>query len=121
MKKIVLAMLAIVLTGCSALQNIPFLQTPGAAQNIVNSPVPTVTLLTSASSNTPDLFVINTEGPTSTPPTGAALVTKTPVPSFTPTTRPTITLEPVDIALFTPGPKSFHAGVQIHDPARLGL
>jgi hypothetical protein len=106
MKKIVLAMLAIVLTGCSALQNLPFLQTPGAAQN-VNSPAPTVTLITPASSNTPDLFVINTEGPTSTPPTGAPLVTKTPVPSFTPTTRPTITLEPVDITLFTPGPNPF--------------
>lgn len=107
MKKIVLAMLAFILAGCSALQDLPFLQSPTPAPVIVNSPQPTVTLVSDALTNTPDLFIVNTEGPTSTPPTGTPLVTNTPSPSFTPTTRPTITLEPVDIALFTPGPNPF--------------
>lgn len=107
MKKIVLAMLAFILAGCSALQDLPFLQSPTPAPVIVNSPQPTVTLVSDALTNTPDLFIVNTEGPTSTPPTGTPLVTNTPSPSFTPTMRPTITLEPVDIALFTPGPNPF--------------
>jgi hypothetical protein len=107
MKKIVLAMLAFILAGCSALQDLPFLQSPTPATAIVNSPQPTVTLVSDAITNTPDLFAINTAGPTSTPPTGAPLVTNTPIPSFTPTTRPTITLEPVDVNLFTPGPNPF--------------
>jgi len=106
MKKIVLATLAFILAGCSALQDLPFFR-PTPAPAIVNSPVPTVTLVSDANTNTPDLFVINTEAPTNTPPTGAPLVTNTPIPSFTPTTRPTITLEPVDITLFTPGPNPF--------------
>jgi len=107
MKKIVLAMLAFILAGCSALQDLPFLQSPTQAPAIVNSPQPSVTLISDAITNTPDLFVINTEGPTNTPATDAPLVTKTPIPTFTPTTRPTITLEPIDITLFTPGPSPF--------------
>jgi hypothetical protein len=59
------------------------------------------------SSNTPDLFVLNTAGPTTTPSTGTPLVTDTPVPTFTPTHRPTITLEPLDPTLFTPSPNIF--------------
>jgi len=104
MKKIVLAMLAFILTGCSALQNLSFLQSPTPAPEIVSSPQPSVT---SISSNTPDLFAINTAGPTNTLPAGAPLVTNTPIPSFTPSRRPTITFEPVDITLFTPGPNPF--------------
>ena len=104
MKKIVLAMLAFILTGCSALQNLSFLQSPTPVPEIVSSPQPSVT---SISSNTPDLFAINTAGPTSTQQIGAPLATNTPIPSFTPSRRPTITLEPVDITLFTPGPNPF--------------
>jgi hypothetical protein len=38
---------------------------------------------------------------------GTPLVTETPIPTLPPTSRPTITLEPVDITLFTPGPNPF--------------
>ena len=107
MKKIVLAFLAFVLAGCSALQNLPFLQSPTPAPVILNSPQPTVTLISAASSNTPDLFAINTQAPTTTPVAGAPLVTNTSIPTATPSTRPTITLEPVDTTLFTPGPNPF--------------
>lgn len=107
MKKIVLAMLAFILVGCSALQDLPFLQSPTPAAEIVSSPQPTVTSIADAITNTPDLFVINTAGPTSTLATDAPRVVNTPIPSLIPTMRSTITLEPVDVALFTPGPNPF--------------
>ena len=107
MKKIVIAMLAIILTGCSALQDLPFLQSPTSAPVIVNSPQPTVTSISDAYTNTPDLFAISTAAPTNTLAPNAPPATNTPIPSFTPTTRSTITLAPVDITLFTPGPAPF--------------
>jgi hypothetical protein len=62
-----------------------------------------------ASTNTPDLFVLNTIPPTTTPGAGTPVVTDTPPPTVTqiPTIRPTITLEPVDPSLFTPSPNLF--------------
>ncbi len=107
MKKIVLAMLAFILAGCSVLQDLPFLQTSTPAPVIVNSPLPSVTPISEANTNTPDLFVINTQAPTDTLVAGAPPHTKTPIPSLTPIARSTITLEPVDVALFTPGPNPF--------------
>ncbi len=106
MKRIVLVTLLLMLAGCSGLPNLPFLQAP-ASPPPANTPQPTVTLIGAGSSNTPDLFVINTQGPTSTPPSGTPLIANTPIPTFTRTTRPTITLEPVNITLFTPGPNPF--------------
>lgn len=108
MKKIVLAMLAFILAGCSALQDLPFLQSPTPAPAIAtSSPQPPVTLISDGYTNTPDLFVINTQAPTDTLAAGAPSPTKTPIPSLTPIARSTITFEPVDIALFTPGPNPF--------------
>ena len=107
MKKIVPVMLALVLTGCSALQNLSFLQSPTPVPAIVNSPQPTVTLISAGSSNTPDLFVINTDAPTETLVPGAPTPTNTRTPTIIPSSRPTITLEPVDSTLFTPGPVPF--------------
>jgi len=107
MKKIVLAIFAFALAGCSALPNLAFLQSPTPAPEIVKTPQPTVTLVSDGYTDTPDLFAINTPAPTDTPVPGAPVVTNTPIPSFTTTTRPTITLEPVDITLFTPGPNPF--------------
>lgn len=108
MKKIVLAVLAVSLVGCSALQDLPFLQAPTPAPELPTSTIqPTVTLISDSYTATPDLFAINTEGPTVTLPAGTQRATSTPIPSFTPTTRSTITLEPVDINLFTPGPNPF--------------
>jgi len=96
----------LLLAGCNGLPiPIPFLQTPAPPA----PPQPTVTpysLPPLNSSNTPDLFVINTEGPAADL-NGTPLVTDTPVPTFTPTFRPTITLEPLDPTLFTPSPNIF--------------
>ena len=105
MKKIVFVTVIVsLLAGCSGSPiYIPFLQT----STPVNTPGPTATPFGLPASNTPDLFVINTAQPTTTPPTGTPLVTNTPVPTFTPTIRPTITLEPIDPSLFTPSPNLF--------------
>ena len=92
------------LSGCSGLPiSLPFLQTP----TTVNTPAPTATPFGLPASNTPDLFVINTLQPTTTPPTGTPIITETPLPTFTPTIRATITLEPIDPSLFTPSPNLF--------------
>jgi hypothetical protein len=92
------------LSGCSGLPiSLPFLQTP----TTVNTPAPTATPFGLPASNTPDLFVINTLQPTTTPPTGTPIITETPLPTFTPTVRATITLEPIDPSLFTPSPNLF--------------
>ncbi len=110
MKKIVLVGMVILLAGCSALPNInlPFLQASTPAPAVVNSPMPTVTLISDSYTSTPDLFATNTPGPTDTPPSGTQrVVTNTPFPTIPPTSRPTITLEPVDTTLFTPGPSPF--------------
>src|SRR5512140_948550 len=109
MKKIVVAIFAFALAGCSAISNIPFLRTPVPGPAIANSPQPTVTLVIPPSTNTPALFAVNTPAPTNTLGSGTPLVvtTDTPIPTFPPTRRPTITLEPVDITLFTPGPNPF--------------
>jgi hypothetical protein len=107
MKKIVLAMLAFILAGCSALSDLPFLNQPTSVPAVVNTPQPTVTRISDTYTNTPDLFAISTETPADTSVPGAPPATNTPIPSFTPTTRSTITLEPVDVTLFTPGPNPF--------------
>ncbi|HEX9838240.1 MAG TPA: hypothetical protein VGA72_02780 [Anaerolineales bacterium] len=107
MKRLIIMIVIIsLLSGCSGLPiSIPFLQTPTP----VNTPGPTVTPFGLPATFTPDLFVINTPQPTTTPPTGTPLVTNTPFPTFTPTARPTITLEPIDPSLFTPSPNLFLA------------
>jgi len=94
------------LSGCSGLPvSIPFLQTPASTQP--SGPQPTATPFSLPDTNTPDLFVLNTLPPTTTPGTGTSIVTDTPPPTFTPTFRPTITLEPIDPSLFTPSPNLF--------------
>ncbi len=103
------SLLVSLLAGCSGLPiSIPFLQTPSG----VNSPAPTATpfsLPTVPATNTPNLFVINTAESSGTPFTGTGTPppTNTRVPTFTPTFRPTITLEPIDPSLFTPSPNLF--------------
>jgi hypothetical protein len=105
MKKLVPAILMFILAGCSGLPSLPFLQTP--APPVVNSPQPTVTLISDGYTSTPDLFAINTPAPTATLEEGATPPTNTPIPTLPPTSRPTITLEPLDITLFTPGVNPF--------------
>lgn len=96
------------LAGCTGAPiSIPFLQTPAPT----GMPKPTVTPYSLAPTNTPDLFVLNTVPPTSTGLEGtgepAATATNTLLPFATETTRPTITLEPINANLFTPSPTLF--------------
>jgi hypothetical protein len=104
-RSLLFSLMMLLLAGCSGLPvPIPFLQTPTTAlQQATATPFSLPPL---KPSNTPDLFVINTEAPT-TALTGTPLVTNTSVPTFTPTFRPTITLEPLDPTLFTPSPNIF--------------
>src|SRR5215208_6507484 len=105
MKKSALILVMIfLLSGCSGLPiSIPFLQTPTPP----STSKPTVTPYSLDSTNTPDLFVLNTLPATTTPYTETPLVTNTPLPTFTPTIRSTITLEPIGPSLFTPSPNLF--------------
>ena len=106
MKKLAFILLVVsVLSSCSGLPSIPFLQTAIPGQP--GTPPATVTPFSLDPSNTPDLFVLNTRAPTNTPSTGTPLITNTPTPEFTATIRPTITLEPVDPIFFTPSPNLF--------------
>jgi hypothetical protein len=94
------------LSGCGGSPiSIPFLQTPVPP----SSPQPTVTPFSLDPTHTPDLFVLNTLPPTTTPftETPAIVITNTPLPTFTPTIRSTITLEPISADLFTPSPNLF--------------
>lgn len=106
MKKLALILIiGFILSGCSGLPSIPFLQTSIPGQP--GSPQPTVTPYSLEPTNTPNLFVLNTLPPTTTPSTETPLVTDTPTPEFTATIRPTITLEPIDPIFFTPSPNIF--------------
>ena len=108
MKKIVIVVLAFVITSCSALPvDLSFLTPPTSAPT--DTPRPTVTLFPTPTA-TRDLFAVNTEGPTEIPPTfdpavTPPTVTRTAPPTYT--VRPTITLEPIDPSLFTPSPNIF--------------
>lgn len=96
--------LIFLLSGCSGLPvSIPFLSTPTPT----SPPRATPTPFSLDPTHTPDLFVLNTLEPTTTPSTGTPVITDTPFPTFTPTFRSTITLEPIDPSLFTPSPNIF--------------
>jgi hypothetical protein len=120
MKKIVFILILIsLLSGCSGLPvSIPFLQT----QTPTSPPQSTATPFSLDPTFTPDLFVLNTQPPTTTvlPGTAAFSVnvtpTSTPFVIFTPTTRATITLEPLSPNLFTPAPSLF---MSVHRSADL--
>ncbi len=106
-RSLLFSLMMILMAGCSGLPvSIPFLQTPAPAAPLQPTATP-FALPSQQSSNTPDLFIFSTEGPTTTPFTGTPQVTNTAVPTFTPTFRPTITLEPLDPTLFTPSPNIF--------------
>jgi hypothetical protein len=105
MKKLVFILVVIsVLSGCTGLPSLPFLQT---AAPQAGSPQPTVTPFALDPTYTPDLFVLNTLPPTTTASTGMPVVTETPFPTLTATIRPTITLEAIDPMFFTPSPNLF--------------
>lgn len=106
MKRLVLiATLLSLLAGCTALplDSIPFL----SSSTPLPPTQPTATPFGLPPTFTPDLFALNTQAPTTTPPTGTPRVTDTPAPTSTPTTRPTITLAPQDVHLFTPSAPLF--------------
>ena len=102
----------LLLSGCGGSPvSIPFLQTPVPP----GSPASTVTPYSLDPTNTPDLFILNTLPPTTTPFTETPIVTDTPLPTFTPTFRATITLEPISPSLFTPSPNLFMSVVRSTD------
>ena len=109
MKRILSPLIIVfLLAGCAGAPiSIPFLQTPAPT----GTPKPTVTPYSLDPTNTPDLFVLNTQPPTSTSVAGtgepAATATNTLLPLSTETTRPTITLEPINENLFTPSATLF--------------
>ena len=110
MKKTLSILLAIIVTGCSALPavDLTFLDTPTTGPT--NTIPPTVTSFPTSTA-TRDPFAINTEGPTEIPPTlepGVSPKPPTRTPTVTTTARPTITLEPLDPSLFTPSPNIFN-------------
>lgn len=105
MKRSVFIVWIVLLTGCSALPNLSFLQSPTPAPIV--TPQPTATPFSLPASNTPDVFLINTEAPTTTPLTETPATPFTPTVTYTPTNLPTITLEPLDPTLFTPSPNYF--------------
>ena len=106
-KKTVIILLAIAITGCSAIPplDLSFL-TPNTPLP-TDTPEPTVTLFPSPTP-TRDLFMVNTEAPTSIPPTlePGVLPTRTSTPTRMP--RPTITMETLDPKLYTPSPNIFN-------------
>lgn len=109
MKKLAFILVLIfLLSGCTGLPAIPFLQTPAPQ---ANAPQPTVTPYALEPTNTPDLFMLNTMAPTSSTDSG----TQTALPTWTATMRPTITLEPIDPMLFTPSPNIFLSVVRSTD------
>ena len=107
MKRFMFFLLSVsLLSGCSGLPiSIPFLQTPAPTA----SPKPTATPFSLPPTNTPNLFVINTAEPSATLAPGETQLPaiNTPLPTYTATVRPTITLEPIDPSLFTPSPNIF--------------
>lgn len=105
MKRLVIIVLILLLAGCSSFPDLSFLQTPTSAPTF--SPQPTATPFSLPASNTPDLFIINTEAPTTTPLTNTPAIPFTATSTYTPTNLPTITLPPIDPVLFTPSPNYF--------------
>lgn len=105
MKRFVIVNIIVaLLAGCGSLPNpLSFFATP--TQQVVlpeSSPTPFALPATF----TPDLFTINTDAPagfgTSTP-----VIPNTKFPTATPSPRSTITLEPLDVNLFTPSRQIF--------------
>ena len=104
-KKTVIILLAIAITGCSAIPlDLSFLtpDTPGPTDTLQ----PTVTRFPSPTS-TRDPFAINTQAPTEIPPTLDPSIRSSRTPTLTKTPRPTITLETLDPSLYTPSPNIF--------------
>lgn len=103
-KKIAFIMLAIVITGCSAIP-LDFLNTSTpVSENVPDTvtPIPSKEI-----TNTPDLFAISTDEPSETPNPEVPTLRPTRTPPNTQTPRSTITLEPLDTFLFTPSPNLF--------------
>lgn len=72
-----------------------------------SSPAPTPTPFALPATFTPDLFVINTDAPAQAGTSATPVAPNTRFPTATPSARPTITLEPINISLFTPSAQLF--------------
>ncbi len=104
MKRLILAIIIIsLLAGCASLPEALSFLSPTQT----SSPAPTPTPFELPATFTPDLFVINTEAPTQAGTTSTPLIPNTKFPTATPSARPTITLEPINVSLFTPSAQLF--------------
>ncbi len=104
-KKTVIILLSILITGCSAIPlDLSFLNTATPAPTATLQP--TVTRFPSPTA-TRDPFALNTQAPTEIPPTLEPGVLPSRTPTLTKTPRPTITLETLDPTLYTPSPNIF--------------
>ena len=106
-KKLVIILLAIAITGCSALPPLDLSFLTPSSPLPTDTPQPTVTRFPSPT-GTKDLFVVNTEAPTQIPPTLDPLIKPSRTPTLTKSPRPTITLETLDPGLYTPSPNIFN-------------
>ena len=104
MKRFILITIVIsLLAGCAPLSEALSFLTP----TLTSSPAPSATAFALPATFTPDLFVINTESSAQAGGTSTPIVPNTKFPTATPSPRPTITLEPVDVNLFTPSAQLF--------------
>ena len=100
---IVIFIVALLVAGCASLPDALSFLSPTQT----SSPAPSATEFALPATFTPDLFVINTEAPTQAGVTATPIVPNTKFPTATPSARPTITLEPLDVNLFTPSAQLF--------------
>lgn len=106
MRRLIIVIIIIIITllaGCASLPDALSFLSPTQT----SSPAPTPTAFALPATFTPDLFVINTEDPAQTASTASPIVPNTKFPTATPSARPTITLEPLDVNLFTPSAPLF--------------
>ena len=104
MKRLILVIIIIsLLAGCTAMPEVLSFLSPTQT----SSPAPSATAFALPATFTPDLFVINTAAPTQAGTTATPPAPNTKFPSATPSARPTITLEPLDVNLFTPSAQLF--------------
>ncbi|MCC6498723.1 MAG: hypothetical protein IT313_00500 [Anaerolineales bacterium] len=104
MKRFILIHIVIaLLAGCAPLSDALSLLSPTQT----SSPAPTATPFALPATFTPDLFAIHTDAPTQPGASATPLLPNTKFPTATASPRPTITLEPININLFTPSPQIF--------------
>ncbi|MBV6450946.1 MAG: hypothetical protein MHPDNHAH_01673 [Anaerolineales bacterium] len=104
MKRFITAIIILsLLAGCASLPDALSFLSPTQT----SAPALTPTPFELPATFTPDLFAINTEAPEQAGGTATPLIPNTKFPTATPSPRSTITLEPINVTLFTPSAQLF--------------